>query len=80
MIQQALENDDMKLLRQTLDHKLLATQRDAAGLTPLHKAILYQRGRVVRYILKAFPGTVKATDIVRGFCVWLDNGRRVITS
>jgi len=80
VIQQALENDDLKLLRQTLDHKMLATQRDAAGFTPLHKAVLYQRSRMVRYILKAFPGTVKATDIVRGFWFWLGNGRRVITS
>ena len=67
MIHQAIEHDDMKTLRQTLDNKKLASHRDAAGFTVLHQAVLYERGGMVRYIVKSFPGVIDKADIVRGF-------------
>ena len=68
-IHQLTQEGDLKHLKQELDHKRLATVTDAAGMTPLHKAVLWEQPQVVHYLLENFQLDVNAKDHVRAYNV-----------
>ena len=51
----------MKLLT---DRKKLSLCRDTRGLSPLHKAIVFERTDIAKYLIRNYPQSVNAMDQV----------------
>lgn len=46
------------------DRKKLALCRDGRGLAPLHKAIVFGRAEIAKYLIRNYPQSVNAIDQV----------------
>ena len=51
-IHQAIENDNLRAVKALTDRKKLALCRDNRGLAPLHKAIVFNRTDIAKYLGK----------------------------
>ncbi|UYV67595.1 hypothetical protein LAZ67_5001326 [Cordylochernes scorpioides] len=61
-IHRAVARGRLRELQHLLDRKKLAFCRDNVGATPLHKAVLFSRLEVVRYLLARYPALLHARD------------------
>lgn len=50
-LHKAVEEGDVRRIRNIIDRVQLATARSRAGLTPLHKAVLFAQTDTIRFLL-----------------------------
>uniref|UniRef100_A0A0K0F5M1 ANK_REP_REGION domain-containing protein n=1 Tax=Strongyloides venezuelensis TaxID=75913 RepID=A0A0K0F5M1_STRVS len=61
-IHKAVEQGNLRAVKLLTDRKKLALCRDCNGLTPLHKAIVFNKIDIAKYLLRNYPQTVNAMD------------------
>ncbi|EPB72180.1 ankyrin repeat protein [Ancylostoma ceylanicum] len=68
-IHKAVETGNLRAVRLLTDRKKLALCRDSRGLSPLHKAIVFDRADIAKYLIRNYPHSVNAMDQVPfSFC------------
>ncbi|VDO89962.1 unnamed protein product [Heligmosomoides polygyrus] len=63
-IHKAVETGNLRAVRLLTDRKKLALCRDSRGLSPLHKAIVFDRADIAKYLIRNYPHVVNAMDQV----------------
>ena len=63
-IHRAVEEGDVRRVRNLIDRPQLAAARDRHGLSPLHKAVTHAQTDTIRFMLIKFPQTVNMVDRV----------------
>lgn len=66
-IHKAIETGNLRAVKLLADRKKVALCRDARGLSPLHKAIVFGRTDIAKYLVRNYPQSVNAMDQVRFF-------------
>ncbi|CAJ0598821.1 unnamed protein product [Cylicocyclus nassatus] len=61
-IHKAVETGNLRAVRLLTDRKKLALCRDSRGLSPLHKAIVFDRADIAKYLIRNYPHAVNAMD------------------
>ncbi|WKX99944.1 hypothetical protein Q1695_014649 [Nippostrongylus brasiliensis] len=61
-IHKAVETGNLRAVRLLTDRKKLALCRDSRGLSPLHKAIVFDRPDIAKYLIRNYPHVVNAMD------------------
>ncbi|CAB3403422.1 unnamed protein product [Caenorhabditis bovis] len=61
-IHKAVEAGNARAVKLLTDRKKLALCRDTRGLTPLHKAIVFERTDIAKYLIRNYPQSVNAMD------------------
>ncbi|PAV76297.1 hypothetical protein WR25_16953 isoform C [Diploscapter pachys] len=61
-IHKAVETGNLRAVKLLTDRKKLALCRDTRGLTPLHKAIVFERSDIAKYLIRNYPQSVNAMD------------------
>ncbi|KAI6235408.1 Ankyrin repeat and Ankyrin repeat-containing domain-containing protein [Aphelenchoides besseyi] len=61
-IHKAIEQGNLRAVKLLTDRKKLALCRDGRGLAPLHKAIVFGRTDVAKYLIRNYPQSVNAMD------------------
>ncbi|KAL6727776.1 hypothetical protein Aduo_009624 [Ancylostoma duodenale] len=61
-IHKAVETGNLRAVRLLTDRKKLALCRDSRGLSPLHKAIVFDRADIAKYLIRNYPHSVNAMD------------------
>uniref|UniRef100_A0AC35TST0 ANK_REP_REGION domain-containing protein n=1 Tax=Rhabditophanes sp. KR3021 TaxID=114890 RepID=A0AC35TST0_9BILA len=61
-IHKAVETGNLRAVKLLTDRKKLALCRDSNGLTPLHKAIVFNKIDIAKYLIRNYPQTVNAMD------------------
>ncbi|VDK57088.1 unnamed protein product [Anisakis simplex] len=61
-IHKAIENGNLRSVKLLTDRKKVALCRDARGLTPLHKAIVFSRADIAKFLIRSYPQSVNAMD------------------
>ncbi|XP_023215498.1 serine/threonine-protein phosphatase 6 regulatory ankyrin repeat subunit B-like isoform X2 [Centruroides sculpturatus] len=61
-IHSAVSNDDLSGLQDYLDKDDFALAKDHLGMTPLHRAVLFNRTNILQFLINKFPETVNARD------------------
>ena len=62
-VHKAVELGNLQRLKRTMDDKLVSS-RDRGGRSRMHKAILYERVYIIKYLLKTYPDIVNIKDNV----------------
>lgn len=63
-IHSAVSSDDLTELENHLEEKDFALAKDHMGNTPLHKAVLLRKTKIVSYLIEKFPETINAKNKV----------------
>ncbi|KAI6240921.1 Ankyrin repeat and Ankyrin repeat-containing domain-containing protein [Aphelenchoides fujianensis] len=61
-IHKAIEQGNLRAVKLLTDRKKLALCRDGRGLAPLHKAIVFGRTDIAKYLIRNYPQSVNAMD------------------
>ncbi|KJH52510.1 ankyrin repeat protein [Dictyocaulus viviparus] len=61
-IHNAVESGNLRAVKLLTDRKKLALCRDSRGLSPLHKAIIFDRIDIAKYLIRNYPHVVNAMD------------------
>lgn len=61
-IHRAIEQGNLRAVKLLTDRKKLALCRDGKGLAPLHKAIVFGRTDIAKYLVRNYPQSVNAMD------------------
>ncbi|KAJ1373911.1 hypothetical protein KIN20_036444 [Parelaphostrongylus tenuis] len=61
-IHNAVESGNLRAVKMLTDRKKLALCRDTRGMSPLHKAIVFDRADIAKYLIRSYPHTVNAMD------------------
>uniref|UniRef100_A0A1I7SUJ5 ANK_REP_REGION domain-containing protein n=2 Tax=Bursaphelenchus xylophilus TaxID=6326 RepID=A0A1I7SUJ5_BURXY len=61
-IHKAIEQGNIRAVKLLTDRKKLALCRDSRGLAPLHKAIVFGRTDIAKYLIRNYPQSVNAMD------------------
>ncbi|TKR64477.1 hypothetical protein L596_025002 [Steinernema carpocapsae] len=61
-IHKAIETGNLRAVKLLTDRKKLALCRDGKGLAPLHKAIVFGRTDIAKYLIRNYPQSVNAMD------------------
>ncbi|KAH7727798.1 Protein F34D10.6 b [Aphelenchoides avenae] len=61
-IHKAIEQGNMRAVKLLTDRKKLALCRDGRGFAPLHKAIVFGRTDIAKYLIRNYPQSVNAMD------------------
>ncbi|KAK0420633.1 hypothetical protein QR680_014803 [Steinernema hermaphroditum] len=61
-IHKAIETGNLRAVKLLTDRKKLALCRDGRGLAPLHKAIVFGRTDIAKYLIRNYPQSVNAMD------------------
>ena len=61
-IHRAIEQGNLRAVKLLTDRKKLALCRDGRGLAPLHKAIVFARTDIAKYLIRNYPQSVNAMD------------------
>ncbi|GFQ86589.1 uncharacterized protein TNCT_494191 [Trichonephila clavata] len=61
-IHTAVSSDDLTELQNHLDEKDYALAKDHMGMTPLHKAVLLRKNKIVGFLIEKFPETINAKN------------------
>uniref|UniRef100_A0A0M3HW63 ANK_REP_REGION domain-containing protein n=1 Tax=Ascaris lumbricoides TaxID=6252 RepID=A0A0M3HW63_ASCLU len=61
-IHKAIETGNLRAVKLLADRKKVALCRDARGLSPLHKAIVFGRTDIAKYLVRNYPQSVNAMD------------------
>ncbi|GFW23202.1 uncharacterized protein TNCV_3803021 [Trichonephila clavipes] len=61
-IHTAVSSDDLTQLQNHLDEKDYALAKDHMGMTPLHKAVLLRKNKIVGFLIEKFPETINAKN------------------
>ncbi|KAG8192459.1 hypothetical protein JTE90_017989 [Oedothorax gibbosus] len=61
-IHTAVSSDDLNELQSQLDEKDFALAKDHMGMTPLHKAVLLRKTKIVGFLIEKFPETINAKN------------------
>uniref|UniRef100_A0A1I7W721 ANK_REP_REGION domain-containing protein n=1 Tax=Heterorhabditis bacteriophora TaxID=37862 RepID=A0A1I7W721_HETBA len=63
-IHKAVETGNLRAVKLLTDRKKLTLCRDSRGLSPLHKAIVFDRSDIAKYLIRNYPHAVNAMDQV----------------
>ena len=63
-LHRAVEEGDVRRVRNIIDRIQLATARTRHGLTPLHVAVAFAQTDTIRFLLAKFPHTANEVDRV----------------
>lgn len=63
----AVESGKLRAVKMLVDRKKMAFCRDARHLTPLHKAIVFGKIDIAKYLIRYYPQSSNAMDQVRFF-------------
>lgn len=66
-IHSAVSSDDLTELENHLEERDFALAKDHMGNTPLHKAVLLRKTKIVSYLIEKFPETINAKNKVNSF-------------
>uniref|UniRef100_A0A914CE44 Uncharacterized protein n=1 Tax=Acrobeloides nanus TaxID=290746 RepID=A0A914CE44_9BILA len=61
-IHKAIEQGNLRAVKLLTDRKKLSLCRDGKGLSPLHKAIVFGRTDIAKYLIRNYPQSVNAMD------------------
>ncbi|VDM64064.1 unnamed protein product [Angiostrongylus costaricensis] len=61
-IHNAVESGNLRAVKMLTDRKKLALCRDTRGMSPLHKAIVFDRADIAKYLIRSYPHSVNAMD------------------
>ncbi|GMT20603.1 hypothetical protein PFISCL1PPCAC_11900 [Pristionchus fissidentatus] len=61
-IHKNVESGNLRAVKLLTDRKKLALCRDSRGLSPLHKAIVFERTDIAKYLIRNYPQSVNAMD------------------
>uniref|UniRef100_A0A8R1HMB2 ANK_REP_REGION domain-containing protein n=1 Tax=Caenorhabditis japonica TaxID=281687 RepID=A0A8R1HMB2_CAEJA len=61
-IHKAVETGNLRAVKLLTDRKKLSLCRDSRGLSPLHKAIVFERTDIAKYLIRNYPQSVNAMD------------------
>ncbi|UMM24050.1 hypothetical protein L5515_004469 [Caenorhabditis briggsae] len=61
-IHKAVETGNLRAVKLLTDRKKLSLCRDTRGLSPLHKAIVFERTDIAKYLIRNYPQSVNAMD------------------
>ncbi|GMR43020.1 hypothetical protein PMAYCL1PPCAC_13215 [Pristionchus mayeri] len=61
-IHKNVEMGNLRAVKLLTDRKKLALCRDSRGLSPLHKAIVFERTDIAKYLIRNYPQSVNAMD------------------
>uniref|UniRef100_A0A915BIP8 ANK_REP_REGION domain-containing protein n=3 Tax=Parascaris univalens TaxID=6257 RepID=A0A915BIP8_PARUN len=61
-IHKAIETGNLRAVKLLADRKKVALCRDARGLSPLHKSIVFGRIDIAKYLIRNYPQSVNAMD------------------
>ncbi|XP_054709445.1 myb-like protein X [Uloborus diversus] len=61
-IHAAVSNDNLDELENQLEEKDFALAKDHMGMTPLHKAVLLRKTKIVGFLIEKFPETINAKN------------------
>uniref|UniRef100_A0AC34QFB3 Uncharacterized protein n=1 Tax=Panagrolaimus sp. JU765 TaxID=591449 RepID=A0AC34QFB3_9BILA len=61
-IHRAIEQGNLRAVKLLTDRKKLALCRDGKGLAPLHKAVVFGRTDIAKYLIRNYPQSVNAMD------------------
>uniref|UniRef100_A0A158P856 ANK_REP_REGION domain-containing protein n=1 Tax=Angiostrongylus cantonensis TaxID=6313 RepID=A0A158P856_ANGCA len=61
-IHDAVESGNLRAVKMLTDRKKLALCRDTRGMSPLHKAIVFDRADIAKYLIRSYPHSVNAMD------------------
>lgn len=57
-IHKAIEQGNLRAVKLLIDRKKLALCRDGRGFSPLHKAIIFNRIDISKYLIRNYPQSV----------------------
>ena len=60
----AVEAGDLRRVKAVVDRVALATSRDSSGFAPIHKAVIFKRHAILRYLIGKFPDEINDPDDV----------------
>lgn len=66
-IHSAVSSDDLTELENHLEERDFALAKDHMGNTPLHKAVLLRKTKIVSYLIERFPETINAKNKVNSY-------------
>ncbi|CAJ0580803.1 unnamed protein product, partial [Mesorhabditis spiculigera] len=62
-IHKAVETGNLRAVKLLTDRKKLALCRDSRGLSPLHKAIVFEKSDIAKYLIRNYPQSKKRTPL-----------------
>ncbi|XP_013406684.1 ankyrin-1 [Lingula anatina] len=61
-LHKAVENANMSEAKKYLDDRDMGRAKDRGGRTPLHKAVIYERRIIIKFLIKDYPETLNMKD------------------